>query len=480
MVMRIHKPLLFTLMAVVALCVAAVVACNGKSLPAPRMSYLDNGQLRVGVNLAMGGAITYLAQSGGKMNLINHVDLGREIQMSDYSGPNPYIPPGRKIRSYWRMLGWNPVQAGDAFKNPSKIVYFRNNGSSLVVRSIPMIWPLNNQPARCSFQTRITLQGDTAHVRCRMVVFRRDLKQYSARPQECPALYTVGKLWRLVAYTGDRPFTNAPVTMLDPPVVLKRKMQVFAGTRKGDPWIAFNATENWAALVNNAGFGLGIWAPGDYRFSGGFYGAVHGTGGPTDSQTGYIAPNFFDIIDHNIVYKYRYVLIVGSIGRIRSWVYKHAPRPGLPQWKFTRDRQHWGYVDAHDTGWPIKGCLNVSLTGAHPRLVGPDWFWRASKAPVLFIDAAFKTTAKVGAVWWRGLNENGFSPRSRVVFPINGDGHYHRYAIRLAGNKAYRGAMAQLRIDPVPAGESGAWVKIKSIGFLRRTDDHSHHGGIKK
>jgi hypothetical protein len=431
------------------------------------MRYLDNGQLRIGVNLAMGGAITYLAQSRNRLNLINHVDLGREIQMSDYSGPVPYIPPGRQIAHYWRGLGWNPVQAGDAYKNPSKVVYFKNNGHSLVVRSIPMIWPLDNQPARCSFQTRIKLRGDTVLVHCRMSVFRKDLTQYSARPQECPAIYTVGKLWRLVTYTGDRPFTNAPVTMLDPPAVLKRKMQVFAGTRKGDPWVAFNATENWAALVNNAGYGLGIWAPNDYRFSGGFYGSVRGTGGPTDSQTGYIAPNFFDIIDHNIVYSYHYVLIVGSLKHIRAWVYDHAPRSTLPRWTFTANRQHWYYVDARDTGWPIKRCLNISLTGAHPQLVGPDCFWQAAKAPVLYIDAAFKTTEKTGALWWRGFKDPVFSPRPSVVFPINGDGRYRLYAIRLAGNTAYHGAMAQLRIAPVLKGQNGAWVKIRSIGFAR-------------
>ncbi len=467
MVVRIHRPLLFTFMAVVALCVVAVVACKGKSLPAPQMSYLDNGQLRVGVNLAMGGAITYLAQSGGKMNLINHFDLGREIQMSDYSGPNPYIPPGKTIASAWRGLGWNPVQAGDAFKNPSRVVYFRNNGRSLVVRCIPMIWPLDNVPARCTFQTRIILHGDTVHIHCRMVVFRKDLTQYPAHPQECPAIYTVGKLWRLVAYTGRKPYTDAAVTVLDPPSVLARKMQVFAGKRKGDPWIPFNATENWAALVNRAGFGLGIWAPGDYKFSGGFFGANRGTGGPADSQTGYIAPNFYDIMDHNIVYRYHYVLIVGSVGQIRSWVYRHAPRPGPPEWTFTRDRQHWYYIDAHDSGWPIKGCLNVSLADRHPELMGPPVFWWAEKAPVLYIDAAFKTTAKAGAVWWRGFRDPVFSPHSRVVFPINGDGLYHRYVIRLAGNKAYHGAMAQLRLDPVLAGQSGAWVKIRSIGFVR-------------
>ncbi len=49
------------------------------------MGYLDNGSLQIGVDLSKGGAITYLAPAGGS-NLVNSYDLGRQIQMSYYSG----------------------------------------------------------------------------------------------------------------------------------------------------------------------------------------------------------------------------------------------------------------------------------------------------------------------------------------------------------------------------------------------------------
>ncbi len=56
------------------------------------MSYLDNGEIRVGVNLDIGGAITYLSKSGSDENIVNSFDWGRQIQMSFYSGPNPFEP----------------------------------------------------------------------------------------------------------------------------------------------------------------------------------------------------------------------------------------------------------------------------------------------------------------------------------------------------------------------------------------------------
>lgn len=48
-----------------AVCIAAATRCGGKNLPTRRTPYLDNGQLRIGVNLAIGGAITGSANFSG-------------------------------------------------------------------------------------------------------------------------------------------------------------------------------------------------------------------------------------------------------------------------------------------------------------------------------------------------------------------------------------------------------------------------------
>ncbi len=439
--------------------------CFAKPAPAPVMRYLDNGKLRVGVNLAMGGAITSISRSGKKTNLINHCDLGREIQMSDYSGPNPYIPPGKIIAPAWRGLGWNPIQCGDAFGFRSKITYFHQTASRLVVRCIPMIWPLKNVPAHCTFQCTIRLHNNAIYVRCATILHRMDHTQYPGRPQECPAIYTVGKYWRLVSYTGNRPFTHRPLTFLDTRQALAREQAVFAGKLRGDPWIPFHATENWAAMLNSNDNGIGVWSPGTFDFSGGFFGAQTGHGGPASAQTGYMAPNQSVILDHNIIYQYHYVLIVGNLKDIRDFVYRHAKRPRPPVWTFTRDRQGWVYHDAIDTGWPVKGRLNISLAGHHPELVGPSAFWPARQAPVLYMDAAFKTSRKSGRMFWRNTRQTGFAAERSIAFKIIGDGHYHHYAIRLSASTAYRGHIAQIMIAPVKAGEPGAWLRLRSIGF---------------
>ncbi|MGH7981471.1 MAG: hypothetical protein ACREE6_18995, partial [Limisphaerales bacterium] len=84
------------------------------SSEAPRMRFIQDDDIRLGVDLNLGGAITYLApMTNLSLNLINRCDWGREIQLSYYSGPVPYQPPGTTLAKNWKWLGWNPIQAGD-------------------------------------------------------------------------------------------------------------------------------------------------------------------------------------------------------------------------------------------------------------------------------------------------------------------------------------------------------------------------------
>ncbi|MGD9749345.1 MAG: hypothetical protein AB7V57_23595, partial [Verrucomicrobiales bacterium] len=85
--------------------------------PGAKMSFLENGQIKVGVDLTHGGAVVFLAKPGGR-NLINNFDLGRQVQLSFFSGPVPFRAEGQEPAKHWSHLGWNPIQSGDDFKNP--------------------------------------------------------------------------------------------------------------------------------------------------------------------------------------------------------------------------------------------------------------------------------------------------------------------------------------------------------------------------
>jgi hypothetical protein len=170
------------------------------------MSFLDNGVLRVGVDLDRGGSIGFLAEAGNAStdNLINIHDLGRWVGQSYYSGPAPFGRP----HPAWKDWPWNPVSAGDVYGRPSRLLEHSNDGRTLYVKAEPKQWALDGVAADCTFETWIRLEGNAVRVRNRLTNRRTDRTRHPARDQELPAVYTVGRLHRLVTYDGRHPYTG--------------------------------------------------------------------------------------------------------------------------------------------------------------------------------------------------------------------------------------------------------------------------------
>ncbi|WP_260929434.1 hypothetical protein [Novosphingobium sp. 9] len=417
-----------------------------------RMSYLANGTLRLGIDLAKGGAITFLADlTRGPDNLINSFDLGRQVQMSYYSGPVPYRVPGHAgPRPRWEEIGWNPIQVGDDFGNASRILEHRNDGREIYVKCVPMHWPLDDVPGECTFESWLRLDGNTVQARCRLVMARQDRTQWPARQQELPAVYTNGPWYQLWSYRGDRPFIGDTPTEIQHPF------------ENESPWAEWAATENWAALLDDSGHGLGVWSPETTWFSGGFYGKK-GSGGPKDEPTGYIGPSRLEIIDHNIVHDYRYTLICGDLGAIRQWVYAQPRPPALPSWEFARDRQGWTYVDATDSGWPIRGQLDIRpAKGA--QIIGPPAAWQAAQAKRLTIRGVFEGIDEV-ALLWRPLDSPDFVGSPSAIAKVRPERGVQSLSFNLSRCSEYRGLVTQLRLDPQLESGPTARIALHSIAF---------------
>jgi len=415
------------------------------------LGFLDNGKIRLGVDLNLGGAITYLSKSDSDVNVVNSADWGRQIQMSHYSGPNLFAPHGKRPTKAWEGLGWNPIQVGDSFGNRSKLLAYRNDGKSIYVKCIPMQWPLNNEPGECTFECWFKLDGQAVQVRSRMLNARADHTQYEGRDQELPAVYTNGPWYRLMTYSGDKPFSGDKLSQ-QPPVFM---------------WRGWQATENWAALVDDSNFGLGVWHPGAYSFIGGFAGKT-GAGGPHDDPTGYIAPVLKEMIDWNVDYDYRYTLILGKLDEIRKYVYDRAKRPTPPNYDFGKGRQHWVYRRAVDQGWPIRGGIHVTANSSHAELIGPDGFWLASEAPKLTLDATFAEGTRGAIVFWKRFGEPSFLPGNSMKLPIVPDGKDHRIVLDLVESPEYRGAITGVGLDVESASTTDhAQFVIRRISFGR-------------
>ncbi|NLX14580.1 MAG: hypothetical protein GXY44_13135 [Phycisphaerales bacterium] len=420
-----------------------------------QMSYLNNGVIRIGVDLSKGGSITYLADAGTGQNMINSYDLGRQIQQSYYSGPSNFDPYNNQHPS-WSPWSWNPIQSGDVYGHRGTVLQHSNNQTEIYVKSRPMQWALNNVPGEATFETWIRLEGTAARVRARLTNARTDTAElFSARHQEMPAVYTIGLLHRLFTYQGLEPWTNGTLSEIGhvPP-----------------PWVNWRATEGWAALVNNSGWGLGLYRADGTLFIGGFAGTPD-TGGPTSSHTGHMSCLFREHLDSNIVFEYEYAIILGWLSDIRTWVYQQ-PRTTRPTYHFANNRQHWHSQGAFDTGFPIDGSLRFPLAGAPPILIGPPCAFYAADVPTMYIRAAYQTaSARTGRLYWE-LNNEGitggvFPIEQSMTFTTIPDGEFHTYVLPLESEPSYTGLLSRLRFDPGHGGMSGESVQIQYISATR-------------
>ncbi len=452
---RLSTILLLTLL----LTAAPVIAAGPTQLPpGAEVSYLDNGVVKVGVDLRRGGAIVYLSRGDGP-NLVNNYDLGRQIQLSFFSGPAPYKTQGQSPAPHWSHIGWNPIQAGDDFDNRSQVLAHRNDGKQLYVKCRPLHWPLNNVPGQCTFESWLELEGPVVKVRAQLNNARVDQKQYAARLQELPAVYANARYHRVVSYMGDKPFTGAAISQAPRP-------------QGKHPWSSWMGTENWSALLDAKGNGLGLITPGRVHFTGGFAGqpadgsTPAARAGTRANSTGYLAGQGQEIIDHNITYKFRYELLPGSVQEIRHRA-KKIQTNALPHWTFHSDRQSWHLRNAVDAGWPVRDGWRVDLSQDDPQLISPFFFVGASQAPELEIRAAIQSNSRHATVYWQRQAEGGERAANSLQFAVQPDGEFHSYVVKLTAAKTYRGGIVRLRLDPAPGGTAGHWVKIKSIRLLK-------------
>ncbi len=144
------------------------------------------------------------------------------------------------------------------------------------------------------------------------------------------------------------------------------------------------------------------------------------------------------------------------------------PRSTLPDYQFASDRQHWWLVNAADTGYPIRGYLRVKTEGDDPHMFGPEGFWAAKDAPIIYVRAAHHTKNTSAQLFWETADKPGFDAKQSVRFDVVPGGKYHTYRVDLSASPAYRGFIRRLRLDPVDSGARGEYVDIEYIATRKK------------
>jgi hypothetical protein len=404
--------------------------------------YLNNGQVKVGVDYRYGGAITFLSSSTGP-NMVNNFDHGRQAQIAPYNGPTPYLPPGIEYVPAWIGLGYNPIQAGDTYGNKSQVVAFEQRENLLYVKTIGKQFALKNKDGETYIEHWIRLSGNSVKVHAKVTMFRTDERtQYQARDQEFPCIYMNAAFRNIWAYKGTNPFTNGPLSKETPPMEFED----------------VTVTEQWIAATDDNGFGAALYVPNNYFWRKGYFGTSY-AGNEFSNDASYLGATWFHQFDYNSFAEWDYEFVVGNIHEMRDYIYSQAKTETGPNYRFDTNRKGWFFFETSDSGWPIQGKLDLKLENRKSNeLKSPGHFWRGRDNKKVYIRASFQTKNDKYRFFWRRWEDYDFlllggTYRRFIDFPIRNDNQFRTYEINLTNEPGWtEGDIRQILIQPLQEG----------------------------
>lgn len=259
------------------------------------MVYLSSADYKIGIDLDWGGALTYMEDlandvvaaqkrtyfgtntnpvevglssdfksSGltryntiGNVNLINAHDTGRLVQQSYYGAGDSTYEPGMFEGAAWP---YNPVQGGNVYNDPSKIVDLKVTDNYIYIKCRPLDWAREAKYITPTYmEAWYTLEDGMMRANCRFV----DFSGYPSLTtnQEVPAFYCVEPLNKFVYYSGGEPWSDSNTQ------VTKDSLEFWSGRDDQN----FPCNENWGAFVgdSSSGYGIGVYSPGQTDFCAG-------------------------------------------------------------------------------------------------------------------------------------------------------------------------------------------------------------------
>lgn len=265
-------------------------ALAGPVLAGDEFLFVDNGTIRIGVDLESGGSIFHFSEVEAPRNLLNHFDRGRFIQQSFYGDEDGSVWAGNP----WR---WNPVQGGDYLGNPATLLDHSATTSTITTRTIPRNWAGGETISDCLMEADISLHGPVVHIQYRFVY--TGTESHAPRHQEMPAVFVDYDLPHLVFHDGGDPWTGGELRTVVP----------------GWPNEYHRSTGEWSAFTDDSGWGIGVYMPGTQRLT--CY-RFRGPAGPEGSGCSYVAPIRTLAVEPGLDLRYDVYLTIGTVEEIRE------------------------------------------------------------------------------------------------------------------------------------------------------------------
>lgn len=278
--------------------------------------YLVRDELKVGMDLAAGGSLTYLERlsyegdtieevltkdgdvvigikasetyAGSTLlsdhvNLINNYDRGRQFQQSFYAavggtreatnGENGYTRAWCLTAGdgghYWP---YNPVQAGNYKCDASQIIDYQVTEDTLYVKTRAMDWAQDNSTTKSYMENWYTIKNNVLYVKNRFIDWNGFTGTWGAHSNEMPATYVVQSFNNYVCYEGVDAWTNDTLTT-------KSNLGPWGVT---GGYVSGVHAEDWFAWTNDQKFGVGVYVPGMGSFVSGRVNASKNISNPSN------------------------------------------------------------------------------------------------------------------------------------------------------------------------------------------------------
>ena len=456
----------------------------------PKTYYLESDRYKLGIDLGWGGTVSYLEDKTCTIpdltNLVNRHDTGRLIQQSFYGvQENDEYKPGISFDSKWR---YNPVQGGDQYNNPSRLIDVVITENSLYIKSQPQDWSLDNALTPSYYENTYTLDGDCVKVDNRFTDYSGWEHPFAG--QELPAFYTVSYLDTFVWYNGENSWTGDTLS--------SKNDLPFWGDHAGECTFVLREknTETWCAWINGGDdYGLGVYVPNIDQHKAGRY-LFDGSKSDMAESTGYVAPvNILKLVSFDPI-EYSYLLTAGNIATIRETFTARKDFTDNADLRVNYQSSRLPSVDGDITKLDFTGGQNLALLtnpmdtavvydeamgavkltagsvgdvsvtipyGSSPTPLSAESY-KTLKIEYMIPTEASKPSYQSDLFICTG-NIKAPDGNARIRVDLVKDGEYHVLEVKLAGNPYWTGDIHMIRFDYFDFSSAGDVMYIKNISL---------------
>ncbi len=456
----------------------------------PKTYYLESDRYKLGIDLGWGGTVSYLEDKTCTVpdltNLVNRHDTGRLIQQSFYGvQENDEYKPGVSFDSKWV---YNPVQGGDQYNNPSRLIDVVITENSLYIKSQAQDWSLDGQLTPSYYENTYTLDGDCVKVDNRFTDYSGWEHPFAG--QELPAFYTVSYLDTFVWYNGEDSWTGDTLS--------SKNNLPFWGDHAGECTFVLREknTETWCAWINGGDdYGLGVYVPNIDQHKAGRY-LFDGSKSDMAESTGYVAPvNILKLVSFDPI-EYSYLLTAGNIATIRETFtarkdftdnadlrvnYQSSRLPSvdgdITKLDFTEGKNLAlltnpvdTTVEFDQTAGAVKltagtiGDVSVTIPyGSSPTPLAAESYKTLKIEYMIPTDASMSSYQSDLFICTGNIKAPDGNARIRV--DLVKDGEYHVLEVKLAGNPYWTGDINMIRFDYFDFSSAGDVMYIKNISL---------------